>query len=207
MKTIGSYLKEARLKKRFSLAKVEDETKIKKEFLENLENNNWPALPDFAVVLGFVKNIAKLLDLDEKQATAILRRDYPPKNLSVNPKPDVVNRFIWSPKITFGVGVSLILILVFGYLGYQYKKFISPPFLEIVEPKEGVIIRSRNVWVFGKTDQDVVLKINNQPVLVEDDGRFKAEILIYEGTTEIVVKAVSRSGKETTLKRTIKPEL
>jgi hypothetical protein len=207
MKTAGRYLKEARLKKRFSLSKVEDETKIKKEFIESLENNNWQTLPDFAVVLGFVKNIAKFLDLNEKQMAAILRRDYPPKDLSVNPKPDVVNKFIWSPKITFVVGISLVLLLVFGYLGYQYKKFVSPPFLEITEPKEGEVVRNRNVWVLGKTDQDVVLKINNQPVLVEDEGHFKAEIQIYEGTTEIVVKAVSRSGKETTLKRTIRPEL
>jgi cytoskeletal protein RodZ len=207
MKTVGSYLKEARLKKRFSLSKVEDETKIKKEFIESLENNDWQTLPDFAVVLGFVKNIAKFLDLNEKQMAAILRRDYPPKDLSVNPKPDVVNKFIWSPKITFVVGISLVLLLVFSYLGYQYKKFVSPPSLEITEPKEGEVVRSRNVWVLGKTDQDVVLKVNNQPVLVEDEGQFKAEIQIYEGTTEIVVKAVSRSGKETTLKRTIRPEL
>ncbi len=207
MKTVGSYLKEARLKKRFSLSKVEDETKIKKEFIESLENNDWQTLPDFAVVLGFVKNIAKFLDLNEKQMAAILRRDYPPKDLSVNPKPDVVNKFIWSPKITFVVGISLVLLLVFSYLGYQYKKFVSPPSLEITEPKEGEVVRSRNVWVLGKTDQDVVLKVNNQPVLVEDEGQFKTEIQIYEGTTEIVVKAVSRSGKETTLKRTIRPEL
>ena len=41
IKTIGETLKEARLKKRYSLDRVEKETKIKKEFIEAIEEENW----------------------------------------------------------------------------------------------------------------------------------------------------------------------
>ena len=89
MKTIGKFLKEARIRKGYSLSQLEDDTKIKKTFIEAVEKENWASLPDFPVTLGFVKNIAKYLGADERTAVAILKRDYPPQNLSINPKPDV----------------------------------------------------------------------------------------------------------------------
>ncbi|PIP57517.1 transcriptional regulator, partial [Candidatus Woesebacteria bacterium CG22_combo_CG10-13_8_21_14_all_39_10] len=64
MRTIGEILKSARIKKRYSLKKVERETKIKKEFVEAIESGDWTVLPDFPVVLGFVKNLASFLEVD-----------------------------------------------------------------------------------------------------------------------------------------------
>jgi cytoskeletal protein RodZ len=206
MKTIGELVKDTRAKKRYSLAKVEDATKIKREFIEAIEKQNWKVLPDYPVVAGFVKNIAQYLGINRNQAVALLRRDYPPQKLSINPKPDVSKEFIWSPRLTFLVGVATIVILVLGYLGFQYSKFIGPPALEVIEPKEGQVVESRSIKVSGKTDSDAVVKANNQPILVNDEGAFVAEVQIFEGTTEIVIKATSRSGKETTIRRMIKPE-
>lgn len=207
MKTIGIFIKEARIKKRFSQEKIAEETKIKKEFVASIEKENWEALPEYPVVTGFVKQISKYLKLDERQAVAFLRRDYPPRVLPVNPKPDVAKKFVWSPKLTFIIGIALIAIAVLGYLAFQYSNFISPPKLIVYEPKEEQVIKQNKLIVSGKTDQDVTMKINNQPILVEEDGSYKAEIEIFEGTEEIVVKAISRSGKETVIRRKIYPEL
>ena len=207
MKTVGSAIKEARSKKRLSLSKLEEETKIKKDFIESLEKEDWKVLPEFPVLVGFVKNIAHALGASEKSLLALLRRDYPPKTLSINPKPDVENKLIWSPKLTFAVGVGIVAVFVLGYLAFQYRKFISPPSLSIFEPKEGQIVSERKVKVWGKTDSDATLKINNQPVLLDSEGNFVAEIEIFEGTGEIVVKAQSRSGKETVVRRNIVPKL
>lgn len=207
MKTIGEILKEARNRKRYSLAKVEGETKIKKEFIEAIEKENWEVLPDFTVVVGFVKNIARYLGVSARKAVALLRRDYPPKTLSINPKPDVANKFTWSPRLTFIVGVGIILVVILGYLGFQYAKFVSPPRVEVYEPKDGQVVTTNSVTVAGKTDPDATLKANNEPILVGEDGKFQADIQIFAGTTEIVIKATSRSGKEMVIHRKIKPEL
>lgn len=207
MKTIGKFLKDVRVKEKYSKTRVAKITKIKASFIEAIEKENWEALPDFPVVLGFVKSIAGILKIDEHRAVALLRRDYPPRVLPINPKPDVSSKFIWSPKLTFLTGLGLILIVIFGYLTIQYFHFISPPKLTVESPGEGQVINQRNVSVSGKVDPEATLKINNQPVLVEEDGAFKAEIEIFEGTEEIVAKAVSRSGKETVVRRKIKPEL
>lgn len=207
MKTIGIFIKEARIKKRFSQEKIAKETKIKKDFIVSIEKEDWETLPEYPVVIGFVKQISKYLKLDERQAVAFLRRDYPPRVLPVNPKPDVAKKFIWSPKLTFIVGIAVIAIAALSYLAFQYSNFVSPPKLVVNQPQEEQVVKENKLIVSGKTDQDVTIKINNQPILVEEDGNFKADIEIFEGTEEIVVKAVSRSGKETVIRRKIYPEL
>lgn len=207
MRTIGQVLKEARVRKRYSLVHLEELIKIKKDFIESLEKEDWAHLPEFPVLTGFVKNVAKFLDIDERNAVALLRRDYPPKKLPINPKPDVSDKFRWSPRLTFLVGAALVITIVLGYLGFQYARFVSPPPLSVERPKEGEIVKERTLKVSGKTSSDATLKVNNQPVLVSDEGEFEAEIEIFEGTQEIVVQAKSRAGKETVVRRKISPEL
>ena len=207
MNTIGSLLKDARVRKRFSLAKLETETKIKKDFIQAVEEENWQALPDYSVVVGFVKNVANYLGVKERSAVALLRRDYPPQKLSINPKPDVSKQFIWSPKLTFLVGVGIVIALILGYLGFQYAGFISPPPLSLTQPQEGQVVVGVSVTVSGKTNPEATVKANNQPILVSEDGTFSAEVEIFKGTSDIVGTATSRSGKQTTLRRNIKPEL
>ena len=207
MRTIGDILKTARVAKRYSLKKVERETKIKKEFVDAIERGDWVALPELPVIAGFVKNLASFLGVDVKMAQATLKRDYPPRGLSINPKPDVGGRFTWTPKYTFLLGILIIVVMLLGYLAFQFIKFNSPPALEVTSPPDSFITTSNKVDVSGKTDSDATIKINNQLVLVGNDGTFSGQVEIFEGTSEIEIKAVSRSGKETTIVRKIVPKL
>jgi len=77
----------------------------------------------------------------------------------------------------------------------------------VEQPKDEQVVGERQVLVSGKVNPEATLKVNNQPVLVNEDGTFEVEIEIFEGTSEIVVVAKSRSGKETVIRRKIKPEL
>lgn len=197
MITVGEILKEARLKKKLSLLDLEKETKIKKEFIALIENNSWDKLPDYPVVSGFVKNIAVFLGVSSENANAILRRDYLPKKLYINPKPDVGSKFYWSPKLTFVVSISALTLLVLGYLGFEYLKFIKPPELEIIYPKENEVVLNEKIKVEGKTTTDVILTINNQPILLDLEGKFQTEIEVIKDTSNLLFKAISRSGKVT----------
>lgn len=206
MITVGEILKEARLKKKLSLLDLEKETKIKKEFIALIENNSWDKLPDYPVVSGFVKNIAVFLGVSSENANAILRRDYLPKKLYINPKPDVGSKFYWSPKLTFVVSISALTLLVLGYLGFEYLKFIKPPELEIIYPKENEVVLNEKIKVEGKTTTDVILTINNQPILLDLEGKFQTEIEVIKDTSNLIFKAVSRSGKVTEKKINITVE-
>lgn len=207
MKTIGKVLKETRVRKKYSRVKLEKETKIKKDFIKAIEEEDWDSLPEYPVVAGFIRSMSGVLKVDRKQAAARLRRDYPPKSLRINPKPDVSSKFTWSPRLTFIAGVLVVSAIIVSYLGFQYIGFISPPPLTVESPNDGDIVKDRVIQVSGKTDPNAVIRVNNQPVLVAEDGSFVSQIEVYQGTHFIEVRAVSRSGKESVVKRKIIPEL
>lgn len=66
-------LREERLRQGWSLEEVEEETKIRKYYLEALENGNYRVLPPPVYASGFVKRYAILLGLDEKEMVAEFR--------------------------------------------------------------------------------------------------------------------------------------
>jgi hypothetical protein len=135
-------------------------------------------------------------------AVAVLKRDYPLKNLNINPK-ETKKVFTWSPKLTFTVGVGAIVLAVLGYLAFQYIRFVSPPTLVIESPVEGQVINGNSVLVFGQTDPDAKVIVDNEPVLTDEDGKFSVNIDITPTTKEISIEATSRSGKERIINRTI----
>lgn len=207
METVGKYIKKRRLEREVSASDLSEKTKIKEEFIALIEKEQWSKLPDRAVVMGFVKNIAQALGEDEKKITAFFRRDYPPEEGEVNPKPDVKLKYAWTPKATFAVLVGVVVLVVGGYLGFQYIRFLNPPKLEVVSPVEGQIVSDRSVEVKGNVSGEASIEVNSQPFLVDEEGMFVGEIEVSGETEKIKIKAVSRSGKTTELERTIVVEL
>ncbi|MDD3024595.1 MAG: helix-turn-helix domain-containing protein, partial [Syntrophomonadaceae bacterium] len=61
----GEILRKEREKLGYTLEKVEEETKIRKYYLEMMENDDFTSLPPQVYAIGFVKRYAKLLNLDE----------------------------------------------------------------------------------------------------------------------------------------------
>lgn len=206
MRSLGNTIQNKRTQENISLSDLEKETKIRKEFLSAIEEGRWEMLPEFPVVQGFVRSIAHVLDIDEQLVLALLRRDYPKKELSQTPKPDVRNKFIWSPKWTLIAGALVVIIIIIGYLAYQYKQFVSPPELLVTKPAEEEILKLGVYTVEGKTTTDATVIINNQPTFINDDGSFTEDIEIAKETKEISIKATSRAGRETEIRRKIKVE-
>jgi len=64
MGELGQWLRETREDKRLSLEQVEEATRIRRRFLQALEEGNYAALPTPVHVRGFLRNYAQYLDLD-----------------------------------------------------------------------------------------------------------------------------------------------
>ena len=73
---IGSYLKEKREEQGISLKNISQSTKIGLTKLEHLESDNYHDLPDKVYVIGYVKNYAKILGLDQEYCLELLRQIY-----------------------------------------------------------------------------------------------------------------------------------
>lgn len=189
-----------------TLSELERETKIKRTYLSALEKEQWTRLPDFPVVVGFVKNMAGAVGIDREKAVATLRRDYPPTKTAVNPKPDVREDFKWGPRLTFFVLALLAILIISFYLGFQYWRFQRPPKLTVNSPQQDQVISDSDLTVEGVAEDSASVTVNGQPTQIEDDGDFSLEIEVNEELKEVEVIARSRSGKETVIKRNIKVE-
>src|SRR5687767_6926962 len=76
MRTVGQILKEEREKKFYTLDEVEKVTKIRKELLLALEDDDYSKLPPSTFVQGFIKNYGKFLGLDSEKLLAVFRREF-----------------------------------------------------------------------------------------------------------------------------------
>lgn len=82
---IGAALEKARRQHGLSLDEVEQATKIRKRYLQGLENDDYGVLPDAVYVQGFVKTYANYLGLDgEELASELKRRRLPRRERHAN---------------------------------------------------------------------------------------------------------------------------
>jgi len=199
MKTIGQILSQARKRKKTSIRKISQETKIKEEFLQAIEDERWDKLPDFAVTAGFVQSFAKAVGVKPEFALAVLRRDIPKETRdSMSFDLDIGRKKFWTPKMTTALIIFFTFLVLGGYLVSQYLVFVKPPPLEVFSPQQGQEMLGSKVEILGKTSPEASVRINNQPVLVDDNGNFKGSVTLLEGVWDIVVESKSRSGKTTT---------
>ena len=77
MDTIGSLFTKARKRKKISLDKAARETKIKKEFLEALEKENFEILPDDVYVRAFLNTYAQYLEVKPEKILGRYKQQRP----------------------------------------------------------------------------------------------------------------------------------
>lgn len=206
MRTVGAILKEERLNKGFTLTQVEKATKIRTKYLQALEDDNYKKLPDLPYIQGFLKNYSEFLGLRSTTMFAIFRRQYNEK-VRANKKmiEEPLTSSVW--QITPNkVITSLVFILIVGLFTYFYSQFRAlqiPPPLILESPVTDEIIQTEEIPVFGKTDVDATVTINNEPVLVKEDGKFYKDITLSLGMNTLIIEARSRVGKKTAIVRTI----
>ena len=207
MVTIGQEFARERKQKGLSLAEVSKATKIKEEFLYAIEVGDFKALPSSAYAYGFVRNYAKFLGLPVEKSLAIYRREYDEKkNLAVLPR-GFSNPQEYTPtKFRFGksiLTISIVFVIVAGFLFYQYRAAIFNPGINIETPDDGQEIKTLSVEVKGKTDPASTLVIDNKQVPIESDGNFSKEVSVFPGEYTIVLSVKNKFGRITTVERKI----
>lgn len=204
---VGQRLKEERLRKKLSLDQAARETRIRLQFLIAIEKGEYQKLPSAAYAAGFVKNYSEYLGLPKKETSALFRREFDEEKIYkvlpegfTHQKEFPVHRI----KIQQAVfGVVLVLLIIIGFLLYQYRfAFLSPP-LTVVTPKNGEIVSSEYT-ISGKSVTNVTIFVNNAPVPVNAKGEFMKKVtLLPGGSTVITIRARNRLGKETTVQRNV----
>lgn len=118
MKTVGEILKETRTKKGIDFGQIEKATKIRKKYLQALEENKYAKIGPATTVKGFIKNYGKYLGLESPSLLAIFRRDYAEDKkgqVVLKGMAEPLNKplLAWTPQRTF----VAVIIFVFLFLG------------------------------------------------------------------------------------------
>jgi hypothetical protein len=59
------------------------------------------------------------------------------------------------------------------------------------------VVEADLIDVYGKTDQDAILKINNEKLTIQTDGNFATSLKLSEGINNFKFSSINPFGKET----------
>lgn len=208
MRTVGQILKDTREDKFYTIEEVEKTTKIRKELLVALENDDYSKLPPSTFIQGFIKNYAKFLGLDGEKMLAVFRREFPEKKhkpyvMDVFAKPINKNKVRLTPGRILGFSVALVILTFFAYLWLQYRSYTGSPPLAVTSPEDQMTTDNPMVTVEGKTDPEVKVLINEQEIPVNAEGHFKEEVSLSAPVNKINISAVSKFGQKISEEKTV----
>jgi len=132
----------------------------------------------------------------EKEIHNNVRKEEPGKKRIF--KPVKFSSFIVTPKLLVAILIVFFVGLGFFYLYRELSIFISNPRLAIMDPLDNFSIESKTVKVEGVTEKDAKLFINDQPIIVDENGKFSEVLVLQLGLNKITVKAINRFEKEST---------
>lgn len=217
MRKVGDLLKKEREAKGLTVEEVSKATKLKAEYIRQIEKSNYDIGVSGIYLKGFIKRYANYLEVDNKTVEALYRRETGQEvneiDVSVN-KPMLASRFILSPKVFYIIGSLIIFIAFLTFLGYQFVFLLSSPSLSIYSPvnieidkklgnqeiSEEVTAEGARVVVEGMAQDGSLVYINNTQVVLGEDNEFKQDVAISEGTNEVTVKAENGFDKQTIIK-------
>jgi len=100
------------------------------------------------------------------------------------------------------IGTILLIFLFLAgsklYVKNSINEFNSNPQLVITNPINGSSVQSSSVDVAGKTEKLALVYINNNSVLVNENGDFNTNITLKKGVNIINVRVRNKFDKETT---------
>lgn len=207
-RTIGELLQEERTRHHISIEALAKKTRIRAEYLEALEKNDFEHLPAATFVKGYIKTYSHIFGFDAASVLALLRRDY-----RESAKGRLVPREFLKPVLKPKRHLSTVTLMVaffsigfvtlLSYIGFQWYRFQQPPSLEVTKPAQHDFVAAE-VVVEGTADPEAVVNVNETPVVLQADGTFKAELSMpTEGTGSIVITATDRRGKKNTIERKV----
>ncbi len=211
----GESLRNEREKLGYTLEKVEEETKIRKYYLEMMENEEFASLPPQVYAVGFVKRYAKLLKLDEHEIVSEFKRlaygsGHSEEPVIIHNEPvNSENKLPWK-NVAAGI-IFLVLVIWVGnylaaYIGERGTKNVLPP--SEVKQNAQQQVKQSSPKTPAKQTEGVKLEIKavkNCWLQIAVDGVQKYEAILvageklsFTGKESVYLKAGNAGGIEIT---------
>jgi len=190
MKDIGNFLKERREAKGISLIEVEKDLKIRKKYLQALEEGNIDLIPGKTYIVGYLRNYSKYLDIDEENINQIIQtynnlekqksviKEAKKENIYLKTKDRSMfekKRFFLPVKYVYLSGFLIIIFIGLLLLSRSLKEAQDFP---VPSPEIG-----------SETGINIEEKENDISTLAEELIKSEAEAIIAESSTQDSVLA------------------
>lgn len=197
-----------------SLDRLAELTKINKQYLLYLENEQFEKLPSSVYVRGFIRKCGKLFirAAGDAEVAGLMRfysdqlgqiRNRAAQEVKTRNTPSSLP--IIGPQGLAIFAVAIFLITVFSFLLIKFTPFLFKPRLDILKPtSENTIINFSKIMVEGKTRFTSSLTLNGEKLYIGKNGNFFYELEMAEGINRLVFEATGIFGrKEEVVKRVV----
>lgn len=201
-------MKKVREKAGVSLAEVSNFTKVKQDHLQKIEEGEFDKLPPDVYIRGFLKSYANYLGLDPKEVLKYYDREIGVwNNIKKKQKPLAQNKgfpskllgafsgIVITPKLFTFLFFFLGIVGLFSYFYFEIEKFSESPRLVLFQPINEKPVNKSSLEIAGVTESENKIRINGQPVQVNEKGEFKETLGLRKGVNEIVVEAENKVGR------------
>jgi len=190
MKDIGNFLRERREAKGISLIEVEKDLKIRKKYLQAIEEGNVEVIPGKTYFIGYLRNYSKYLDIDEENVNQIIQTyNNLEKQKSVTKENKEENIYLKTKDRSMFGKKKFFLPVKYIYLsGFLIVIFIGL-FLLSRSLKEAQDFPIPSPEIVNETDINVEEKANDIITLTEENTESEAEAIIAESLIQESVSA------------------
>jgi preprotein translocase subunit SecE len=196
---VAGELKRARENLKLSLQKASNDLKIKIEYLEALEQGDFDKLPKGVYRKNFLREYVLYLRLDYKDFEKTFAESKLKNKKKYNPfSKKVVKdyKLIIFPKLIKNFLIVLVVIICLMYLLFSLKEIIAPPFLEISNPEDNMVIDNSFINIVGISEAEAEVSINGKIVIIDKEGLFSKKVDLSKGINQIIIKAKKKYSQE-----------
>lgn len=211
-RSIGKMLKSVRENSNISIDEASKSTRIRREYLEAIEDDRFSIFDSNVYAKGFIKNYAHYLGVESDNLIALYRRDYENKSRGreLKKKPEIkviketkrLNTFQINKRAILIVFGSIMIFLISLFLLNFIQNIFRKPYLKITSPEiaEDIEILSisgdqKSIRIEGETELGTLIKINEEPVKINPELTFQSDFIpLGSERNLIVVQAINNLG-------------
>ena len=196
--SLGSLLRRSREERHIDLDDAVSATRIRRNYLEALENEEWSKLPSQVFVKGFLRSYAEFLGLDKEMVRNCYLRTSPSQKYEPRVFKEVRPQSgRWHLTITLPV-LALALIAAIIYLQRSNISIVGKAFqyleMQSIGEKKGNAVKEQDDRGQEDTKEEVVSSKDEQVAEKEEKTASKSESL--EGTLVPEESAILEEAKE-----------
>lgn len=192
MLTVGNLLKKAREHEQKTIPEIAQVTRIRPEYLEKIEANDFSGFTTSAHVKGFIRSYASYLGLDAEGIVALFRRQIGEETPPLKPKTRLMKTesVVISPPMIMSAIIVIFFLAIVGFLIVQFYRLQQPPNLKLVSPTTtNVTTNTPSLEFDGYTEANALVSVNGSQIQLRDDNTFSLIVDLQVGANTFTFEA------------------